>query len=78
MWTNEMPDEARSKMEAQKVRTMSFDLFMNDTCANCRKPIKLVRIERHPDRRDLSLHKFACAECGAVTTRVLFEKPVAA
>ena len=31
-----------------------FDLFMNDTCPRCRKPIKLVVIEQHPTRRDLA------------------------
>jgi hypothetical protein len=56
---------------------MSFDLFMNDICPSCRKPTK-VRIERDPNRRDLSRHKWACAECGAVTTRVRFQKQVAA
>jgi hypothetical protein len=57
---------------------MSLDLFMNDTCARCRKPIKLARIERHPTRRDLSVHKFECAECGGVKTKVVFRKQVAA
>ena len=27
---------------------MSFDLFINDTCPKCRKPIKLAVIEQHP------------------------------
>jgi hypothetical protein len=31
-----------------------FDLFMNDTCPRCRKPIKLAVIEQHPTRRDLA------------------------
>jgi hypothetical protein len=75
---DEIPDEAKIRNGGTKVRAMSFDLFTNDACPNCRKPIKLVRIERHSNRHDLSLHKFACAEGGAVTTRVLFEKQVAA
>jgi hypothetical protein len=35
-----------------------LDLFMNDTCPRCRKPIKLAVIEQHPIRRDLVVHKF--------------------
>lgn len=57
---------------------MSFDLCMNDTCPNCRKPLALARVEKHPTRHDLAVQKFACAECGAMTTRVIFEKLVAA
>jgi len=57
---------------------MSLDLFMNDTCARCRKPLKRARIERHPTRRDLSVHKFECAQCGGVKTKVVFRKHVAA
>ena len=34
---------------------MSFDLFMNDTCPRCRKPIKLTGIEQDPTRCDLSV-----------------------
>src|SRR5580704_805989 len=67
-----------SATEPTKGRAMSFDLFMNDTCPRCRKPIKLARIERHPTRHDLTVHKFECAECGGVTTRVVFRKQVAA
>src|SRR5271157_60520 len=40
---------------SKKNLTMSFDLFANDTCPRCRKPTKL---EQHPTRRDLSLHRF--------------------
>jgi ssDNA-binding Zn-finger/Zn-ribbon topoisomerase 1 len=57
---------------------MSFDLFMNDTCPRCRKPIKLARTEQHPTRRDLTVHKFECAKCGGVATRVVFRKQAAA
>jgi ssDNA-binding Zn-finger/Zn-ribbon topoisomerase 1 len=57
---------------------MSFDLFMNDTCPRCRKPIKLAHVDQHPTRRDLTVHKFECAKCGGVTTRVVFRKQVAA
>jgi hypothetical protein len=47
---------------------MSFDLFMDDTCPRCRKPIKLAVIEQHSTRRDLAVHKFECADCGVVKT----------
>jgi hypothetical protein len=53
---------------------MPFDLFMNDTCPRCRKPIRLTIIEQHPTRADLSVHKFECADCGGVTTKTLFRK----
>jgi hypothetical protein len=57
---------------------MSLDLFMNDTCPRCRKPIKLAIIEQHSTRRDLSIHKFECANCGGVKNKVVFRKPVMA
>jgi hypothetical protein len=57
---------------------MPFDLFMNDTCPRCRKPIKLVVVELHPTRRDLSVHKFECLDCGRVKTKILFRKQVVA
>jgi hypothetical protein len=57
---------------------MSFDLFMNDTCPSCRKPIKLAVIEQHSTRRDLAVHKFECADCGVVKTKILFRKQAVA
>ncbi len=54
---------------------MPIDLFMNDTCPKCRKPIAPTTITPHPTRRDLAIHSFACAGCGAVKTKVLFKKP---
>jgi len=54
---------------------MSFDLFMNDTCPKCRKPIKLAGIEPHPHRRDLAVHKFRCVSCGATQIKILFQRP---
>jgi hypothetical protein len=53
---------------------MSFDLFMNDTCTKCRKPIKLAVIEPHAISNDLAVHKFECANCGLVTTKILLRK----
>jgi ssDNA-binding Zn-finger/Zn-ribbon topoisomerase 1 len=53
---------------------MSFDLFMNDTCPKCRKPLKPAAIEQHDARRDLAVHKFDCANCGAVKTKIVFRK----
>jgi hypothetical protein len=35
---------------------MSFDLFMNDTCTKCRKPIKLAVIEPHAISNELAVH----------------------
>jgi hypothetical protein len=54
---------------------MSFDLFDNDTCRKCRKPIEETSVEPHPTRRDLAIHNFRCANCGALKTKVLFLKP---
>ena len=54
---------------------MSFDLFMNDTCPKCRKPIKETTVTPHPTRYDLSIHKFECADCGVVKTKILLLKP---
>jgi hypothetical protein len=54
--------------------TLSFDLFMNDVCPKCRKPLKLDVIRPHPTRADLAVHSFECANCGAVKTKLLFRK----
>ena len=53
---------------------MSFDLFMDDTCPKCRKPIKLAVIEQHSTGRDLAAHKFECADSGVVKTKILLRK----
>jgi hypothetical protein len=50
---------------------MSIDLFMNDTCLKCRKPVRQTTIKRHPTRRDLAIHNFECVNCGAVKTKIL-------
>ena len=52
---------------------MSFDLFMNDTCPKCRRPIKLAVIETHAINSDLAVHKFKCSNCG-LTTKTLLRK----
>ena len=57
---------------------MSFDLYMNDTCPRCCKPIERAVVEQHPTRRDLSVHKFKCADCGIVKSKVLFRKQAVA
>ena len=53
---------------------MSVDLFMNDTCPKCRKPLKPAVIEPHPTRRSLAVHKFECSNCGAIQIKILFRK----
>jgi len=47
---------------------------MNDVCQKCRKPLKPGVIRPHPIRVDLAVHSFECANCGAVKTKVLFQK----
>jgi hypothetical protein len=54
---------------------MPFDRFNDDTCPKCHKPISQATVERHPTRRDLAIHNFACARCGIVKTKVLFRRP---
>jgi hypothetical protein len=41
---------------------MSFDLFMDDTCPKCRKPLKFDAIKPHTTRSDLAVHSFECAK----------------
>jgi hypothetical protein len=53
---------------------MSIDLFMNDTCLKCRKPIKETSVTPHPTRHELAIHEFACADCGVVKTKILLLK----
>jgi hypothetical protein len=57
---------------------MPLHPFMNDTCPRCRKPIKLAVIEQHSTRRDLSVHKFECADRGYVKPKILFRMQVVA
>lgn len=63
---------------ARKEFIVSLDLFMNDTCPRCRKPLMAAVIESHPTRRNLAVHKFECSNCGAVQTKILFRKARAA
>jgi len=57
---------------------MSLDLFMNDTCQKCRKPLMPAIIEPHQTRRSLAVHKWECPNCGATQTKILFRKSVRA
>ena len=57
---------------------MSLDLFMNDTCPKCRKPLKLAAVDPHPIDPELAVHKFECISCGRVTSKVLYRRPNAA
>jgi hypothetical protein len=54
---------------------MSIDLFMNDTCPKCRKPIRETTVTPHPTSRDLAIHNFECADCGLVKSRILLLRP---
>jgi hypothetical protein len=56
---------------------LSFDLYMDDTCPKCRKPLGLAVIEPHATRRDFAVHRFDCADCGRVKTKILFRKQAA-
>jgi len=53
---------------------MSLDIFMNDTCPMCRRPTKLSVVEQHPTRRELSVHRFECTNCGDVKTKNPLQK----
>jgi hypothetical protein len=57
---------------------MAFDLFKDDTCPSCRKPIKLAVIEQYSTSRDRAVHKFGCADCGGGKTKNLFQKQAVA
>jgi hypothetical protein len=47
---------------------------MDDTCPKCRKPLRLAVWSNIQSRRDLAVHKFDCADCGRVKTKILFRK----
>jgi hypothetical protein len=64
---------AREKAHKAGYRS-SFDLFMNDTCLKCHKPLNSAAIEPHPTRRDLAVHKFIRPSCGTVKTKTLLRK----
>jgi RNase P subunit RPR2 len=53
---------------------MSFDLFMNNTCRKCHKPLNSAAIEPHATRRDPAVHKFVCASCGTLKAKILLRK----
>ena len=54
---------------------MPIDLFMNDTCPKCRKPIRRTTVTPHRTRPDLEIHNFECADCGVVKAKILLRKP---
>jgi hypothetical protein len=54
---------------------MSLNLFFNETCPKCRKPIMQGVVEPHPSRRDVALENFVCADCGPVKTKIISLKP---
>jgi len=53
---------------------MSIDLFMNDTCPKCHKPIRRTTVTAHRTRHDLEIHNFECADCGVVKSKILLLK----
>jgi predicted RNA-binding Zn-ribbon protein involved in translation (DUF1610 family) len=57
---------------------MSLTFVVDEICPKCRKPVRLAVIERHPDRRDLAVHNYQCANCGPVRARIIPLTPQAA
>jgi uncharacterized Zn finger protein len=56
---------------------MSIALYSTNPCPKCGAVKMRSVIEAHPDRDDLALHNFYCAECGPIKTEVLSLKPPA-
>jgi hypothetical protein len=54
---------------------MALSLYFNDLCPKCQKPTMQAIIEAHPDKRDLALQKFHCADCGPIKTKFISLKP---
>ena len=54
---------------------MSLNLYFNEPCPKCRKPIMQSVIEPHPGRTDVAILNFHCADCGPIKTVVLSLKP---
>jgi len=54
---------------------MSFIVYAENVCPRCRKAIMQSVFERHPSCQDLALHKFICADCGPVKTKIISLKP---
>jgi hypothetical protein len=54
---------------------MSVELFMNDPCPKCHRPLRQTTVTPHPTSRDLAIHNFECADCGLVKSRILLVKP---
>jgi hypothetical protein len=57
---------------------MSLTFSIDDVCPKCRGPVRLATIEAHPDRRDLAVHNYQCADCGPVRAKIISLKPHAA
>ena len=60
---------------SEKELIMSLNLFSDEPCPRCRKPIRQTTIELHPTNRALALHNYECAECGPVKTKIISLKP---
>jgi hypothetical protein len=50
---------------------MTFNLFFNEPCPKCHKPLMQGVIEAHPSTPHLALQNFEWADCGPVKTKVL-------
>jgi hypothetical protein len=55
---------------------MPLNLFFNEVCPKCRKPIMQGFVEAHPNRRDVALESFVCGDCGPVKTKIISLKPL--
>ena len=60
---------------SEKELIMSLNLFSDEPCPRCRKPIRQTTVGLHPTNPDIALHNYECADCGPVKTRILLQKP---
>jgi hypothetical protein len=54
---------------------MSLALHITAACPKCHKLTMQSVIEAHPNRRDIAIQEFYCAECGPVKSIVHSLKP---
>jgi hypothetical protein len=69
------PFECPQFAECEKELTMSFTLFTDEPCPKCLKPIRQSTIELHPSDPSIAFHKYTCADCGLVKTKVISLAP---
>ena len=48
---------------------MALHFIVDESCPECREPVKLAVVELHPELRETAVHTLKCSFCGFEKTK---------